>query len=270
MNCGTVPGCLADYLVGAMPRDDAAFIRAHLDTCPSCWSTWNRYRWDQAAGTSLYRDLKAFLGKVFVHGFDSSRALAREWDQASPQMPEQTADFYRTSTAYLYNLTIWEASGNRPGYVTAAAPLLARLNSRSVVDYGSGIGSDTLALRRLGLQVTPCDYRSPSTRFFQWRATRSEQDSRVYEPGHLPSGLHPDTLWIIDTLDHLPDIEASIGTLLDSAQAIICEQLADHRAHGRQAFHHRRPPGVITRVFASRGFRLIASTREIQCWSKHH
>jgi hypothetical protein len=270
VNCDTLPGRLAGYLAGTMTQDDTAFIRAHLDACQSCWDTWNSYRWDQAACTSLYRDLKAFLGTTFIHGLDSSRALAREWDRASPRTPGEAADFFRTNTSYLYNLTIWEASGNRPRYVTAAAPLLARLNSRSVVDYGSGIGSDTLALRRLGLKVTPCDYHSPSTRFFQWRATRSRQDTRVYEPGQLPPGLRPDTLWIIDTLDHLPDIEASIGPLLDSAQTLICEQLADDRAHGRQGFHRRRPPGEIACAYASRGFCLLASAQEIQCWARQH
>jgi len=84
-------------------------------------------------------------------------------------------------------------------------------------------------------------------------------------PGRLAPELRPDTLWIIDTLDHLPHLEASIGTLLDSVRTIICEQLAQDRAHGRQAFRHRRPPGEIADAYTSHRFRQIASTREILC-----
>jgi hypothetical protein len=116
--------------------------------------------------------------------------------------------------------------------------------------------------------VTPCDFHSPSTRFFQWRAARAGQDTRVCEPGQLPPGLKPDTLWIIDTLDHLPDPDASIGGLLDGVRIVVCEQLTQGRAHGRQRFHHRRHPDEIARAFISRGFRLSATTHEIQCWAR--
>jgi hypothetical protein len=268
ISCAGLSGCLGGFLNGTLAAGEAPLMRAHLDTCPSCWKTWNAFRWERASRTSLYRDLRAFLGPRFRHGFDSSRALAREWDKAAPATPGDTADFFRASTSYLYNLAIWEASGNRPPYVDEAVPLLNALGARSIIDYGSGIGSDTLALRRLGFEVTPCDYHSPSTRFFQWRARRTGQDPSVCEPERLPTGADADTLWIIDTLDHLPDPLASIGTLLASVSTIICEQLAADRGHGRQGFHYRRPASETAAMLTGYGFRPTASNRTLQCWHK--
>lgn len=266
--CSVLPASLGGFLDGTLTAADTGLIRAHLDACDRCWHAWNAYRWEKASRTALYRDLRAFLGTAFVHGLDSSRALAREWDEAAPQDAGEAAAFFRSSVSYLYNLAIWEASGNRPRYVAEAAPLLADLGAGSIIDYGSGIGSDTLALRRLGYTVAPCDYLSPSARFFQWRARRLGQDPAVREPGHIPAGTGADTLWIIDTLDHLPDPAASIGHLLADARTVICEQFDADRGHGRQGFHYRRPARETAALFTAHGFRLVRSGPVIQCWHK--
>jgi hypothetical protein len=75
--------------------------------------------------------------------FDSSRALAAEWDTANPRTNHDIVQFFRASTSYLYNLAIWEASGNRPHYLAHPLPILASHGTRTVLDYGCGIGSDT-------------------------------------------------------------------------------------------------------------------------------
>ncbi|MGH3811030.1 MAG: hypothetical protein ACRDUV_01050 [Pseudonocardiaceae bacterium] len=229
--------------------DETTMLRAHLDTCKNCWGRWNRYRWDQAVDTAVYRDLETFLGPRFVRYLDSSLILAHEWEKAAPGTQEQIAQFFRTSDAYLYNLIIWEASGNRPPYIRAAAPNLIQMSSELVMDYGSGTGSDTLALRSLGFQVTPCDYASPATRFFQWRARRLGQPTDVHEPHELYLAPKPDTLWIIDTIDHLPDIDTSLGQILDDVSIVICEDITPDRAHGKQGFHHRRSLQEIADIF---------------------
>ncbi len=273
MNCNVTKTHLEAYLTHALRIAAANQVRQHLDDCPCCWNTWNEYRWERASRTPLYHDLASYLGPRFRPGFDSSRALAREWAQTAPRTPDQIADFFRSSLSYLYNLVIWEASGNRPGYCVTAAPLLAQLGAQTVIDYGSGIGSDTLALRSLSLNVIPCDYSSPSTRFYQWRARRLQQDPRFYEPGHLPQPLSADTMWIIDTLDHLPDLEASIGHLLATTRIriIICENPAAGRGHGHQGFHHRRHATDIAMFYTGHGFQQAALgdvASSIQCWAR--
>lgn len=249
MTCPVTEEMLTHFLRHAGATDEMTTLRAHLDACEKCWGRWNRYRWDQAADTTVYRDLETFLGPRFVRYLDSSRTLAREWDKAAPRTQEQIARFFRTSVAYLYNLVIWEASGNRPPYVRAATPTIIRMGSALVMDYGSGTGSDTLALRRLGFQVIPCDYASPTTRFFRWRAGNLGQHIDVLEPQELHLAPKPDALWIIDTLDHLPDIDTSLGQILNDVDVVVCENLTSDRAHGKQGFHHRRNLQEIADIF---------------------
>lgn len=258
--CDGAPGNLLNRTLSA---GDAALMRSHLDACTSCLEARNAFRRERAS-TSLYRDLRAFPGPGFRYGSGSSRALALDWDAASGD----AAGFFRTSTSRLCGPPIWEASGNRPPYADEAVPVLDALGVRSISGYGSGIGSDTPALRRPGFAVTPCDCHSPSSRYFQRRARRARQGPSVGEPGRLPPVTGADTLSITGTLDRLPDPAACRGHLLASVTAVVCGQLAEDRGHGRQGFRYRRPASETAAVLARYGSRLTESNCTVACWYK--
>ncbi len=258
---------LDGYLRHTLPPDHHQQVRAHLDTCGPCWNAWNRHRWDAATSSPVYAQLVEFLGPDFRPYFDSSRGLATEWDTANPRTEHDIAQFFRTNTSYLYNLAIWEASGNRPAYVPLALPTLARRGTRSILDYGCGIGSDTLPLHQSGFDVVGCDFYSPSTAFLRWR---SHDTIPVIEPGALTSISPPDTLWAIDTLDHLVDIETSLGTVLRAVDLMVTENLTTHRGHGQQRFHINRPYPELATLFARYGLIPIdnAVTTAVMFWAR--
>jgi 2-polyprenyl-3-methyl-5-hydroxy-6-metoxy-1,4-benzoquinol methylase len=241
---------LDQYLHRTLPAADHQHVRQHLDACEPCWQAWNQHRWNAAQTSPLYTQLAEFLGPAFHPYYDSSRALAAEWDAANPRTEREIAQFFRTSTSYLYNLAIWEASGNRPNYLAHALPTLGHHRVRTILDYGCGIGSDTLPLHHNGFTVTGCDYTSPSTAFL---TERSSGTIPVIEPGELGAINPPDVLWIIDTLDHLTDIEASLHTLLPTVDLVVTEDLTASRGHGRQRFHHRRSFSELTALFNRHG-----------------
>jgi hypothetical protein len=123
-----------------------------------------------------------------------------------------------------------------------------------ILDFGSGIGQDTIDLRNLGRAVLPCDLPCPSARFMRHRLRQAGQDDRVADPRRLdppPS----DTLWIIDTLDHLPDIPVTLGPVLQRVDRVICENLRTARPHGGQGFHHRRTHAEVSDLLARFGLR---------------
>ncbi|MGH8921677.1 MAG: hypothetical protein ACRD0H_25630 [Actinomycetes bacterium] len=258
---------LDEYLHHTLQLSHHQQVRAHLDTCEPCWQAWNRYRWDAAGTSPLYAQLAKFLGADFRPYFDSSRSLATEWDAADPSNEHAAAEFFRTSTSYLYNLAIWEASGNRPAYVSHALPTLVRYGIRTVLDYGCGIGSDAVSLWRSGFDVIGCDFHSPSTAFLRWR---SQGAVPVIEPGELGSIDKPDALWVIDTLDHLIDIEASLGTILPVIALMATENLTTNNGHGWQRFHYRRPFPELVALFARYGLTpsVASANTPIMFWTR--
>ncbi|MBI1759044.1 MAG: methyltransferase domain-containing protein [Actinobacteria bacterium] len=267
--CRQVTSDLDAYLRRSLNPERNHETRRHLDACPSCWTTWHRYRWDAARPSPLFGDLATFLGPAFIDYYDSSRRLAAEWDGAAATTPEQIRRFYADTPSYLYNQVIWHASGNRPPYLRDALPLLRRERSRTVLDYGCGIGADTLALRATGYTVIACDLDSPPTRFLRWRQARAGSHEPVHQPDALPLAPTPDTLWIIDTLDHLPDLD-QLTPVLRQVRLVISEDLAATRTHGSQGFHLRRPAGEINAHLADQGLHpilTIPQSGSIDAWA---
>ncbi|HEX9358512.1 MAG TPA: HAD-IA family hydrolase [Streptosporangiaceae bacterium] len=270
MSCPVMPSLFGPYLRHALPAPAMAEVRAHLDSCECCWQEWNRYRWDAAAGTAIYEQMRAFLGSSFTPYLDSSRALAARWRQAGPSSEDQVRAFYRQEKAYLYNLVIWEASGNRPRYLDHALPHLTDAAITTIADYGCGTGSDTIALREHGFTVTPVELPSPHADFARWRMRRAGQPDTIIDPRDVADLPPVDTLWIIDTLDHLPDLHRALSPLLTSVCMVVTENLANNRAHGSQGFHHRRRPADIEAVFAQYGLCATAVDPDdpLICWRK--
>ncbi len=257
-------GLLASYLNRLLPPEAMNTIRAHLDACERCWNRWNRHRWNAAAHHPLHTQLAEFLGPRWQPYFDSSKALADEWDAADPRTDTEIARFFRSSHSYLINLTIWEASGNRPPYVAAALTTLQQHGIQTILDIGCGIGSDAIALHNHGFTITGCDYHSPSTQFMHRRTGGSIP---VVEPSELNTMPPPDALWIIDTIDHIPDIHRSLGTVLSKARLMVTEDLTGTRKHGRQRFHHRRTYNELAELFGHYGFESSGHDGTCQYWA---
>lgn len=85
---------------------------------------------------------------------------------------------------------------------------------------------------------------------------------RVTDPRHLDPAPPADTLWIIDTLDHLPDIPAVLGPALDRVSRVICENLRTARSDGGQRFHIRRSHSGIGALLARYGLHEHPACRD--------
>lgn len=234
--CTEVVAEFAGFLRRALPHVRLTLIRDHLDACDTCWRDWNRYRWDAASGHPLMAELRQFLGPRFRPYFDSSRALQAEWLAAAPSTAEHRQAFFGSTESYLYNLAIWHASGNRPRYVTAGAAYLPA--SCRILDFGAGIGQDAIELTRLGHQVIACEIPGPCTDFLRWRLKEHDLHIEI-RPPQQTSNVAADTLWIIDTIDHLLDIDTALCGILLTVDRVFCENLHVTR-RGGQDFHERR------------------------------
>ena len=270
MMCDQAVHLLPRLLDDALPPPQTQALRAHLDACAVCWTSWDHLRWTAAASSPLYDELAAYLGARFVPYLDSSHLLAQQWDNAHPSSSQEIRDFYASTEAYLYNQVIWHASGNRPCYVEAALPLLRGLRASTVLDFGSGIGQDTLALHHEGFEVTACDLPSPQVSFFHWRAPRHAFTGLTLDPLRLAHAPAFDVVWAIDVLDHLPDIDQALDPILPHAQAIITEAQRQDRAHGTQGFHTRRGAKDINKIMKRYGLepQTMSPTAPISAWQR--
>lgn len=174
---------------------------------------------DAWEGERGLEELREYLGDAY----DERRLFnhASEVDEEERAAPSEAA-FYRTSEAYLYDLTVFAMSGTKAPYrslIRRLVPPPAR-----VLDYGCGIGSDGLILAEDGYEVAFADFDNPSTRFLRWRLERRGIEAPVYDldavgEGGVPGGF--DVAFAFDVIEHVDDPFAFLAELERRASLVV-------------------------------------------------
>jgi hypothetical protein len=178
-------------------------------------------------------ELRAYLGA----DYDETRLwhYERQLEEEFEGMPDEER-FYRTSIAYLYNLTAFAMTETKVPYLRE---LLAHVPPGArILDYGCGIGSDGLMLLESGYRVEFADFDNPSTRYLRWRLERRGLDAPIHRvDGDVPAGF--DAAFSFDVIEHVQDPFAFLDEI-ESRAALVAVNLLEP-VPGEPAFHHDLP-----------------------------
>lgn len=191
-------------------------------------------------------ELRAYLGPRF------DRSRLERWREQVPDELARVGDeqlLYRTSEAYLYDLTVFAMSGTKLPYL---AELVRHLSPGArVLDYGCGIGSDGLALLEAGYRVELADFDNPSTRYLRWRLERRGLSAPVHDlDGEVPGGF--DAAYAFDVIEHVDDPIALLEEL-ESRATLVCVNLLAESEEEASPLHRTLPIAAILRRAADRG-----------------
>jgi SAM-dependent methyltransferase len=191
-------------------------------------------------------ELQAYLGS----DFDPSR-IERYQAAVSEELAEigDEQQLYRTSQAYLYNLTVFAMSPTKEPYVEM---LCAHLEPGArVLDYGCGIGSDGLRLIEAGYDVAFADFANPSVEYLRWRLARRGHEARIYDlDRETPAGY--DLAYAFDVIEHVDDPVAFLGRMEAAADRVLVNFLEEDPDEDEP--HHRTlPVGRLVRHAMLRG-----------------
>jgi SAM-dependent methyltransferase len=165
-------------------------------------------------------ELETYLGDKF------DLAKLQNWDQTLEDEFAEVGDeqkLYRTSEAYLYNLTAFAMTGTKLPYLEEVVRVTPE--GGRVLDYGCGIGSDGLVLAELGFNVEFADFDNPSTRYLRWRLERRGIEAKFHDidAGGPPEGF--DTAYAFDVIEHVDDPFVFLGELERRAQVVVVNLL---------------------------------------------
>lgn len=231
---------LKDYLKKkhALSKLEISTVKKHIDTCDTCWDTWNRVRWDQAKYKDGFQDLKNYLGDKFELYHDSSWALADEWYDKKPNSEIEVSNFYKTTKEYVYNSLIFFESEDRKDFTPNYELFKKKYGIKTIVDYGCGIGNDGLSMLKAGFDVYFVDFDCPSTDFLKWRLKEKNFDNkkRVFD---VESNDFPivDMVWTIDALEHMTNPFDIFRAISDKTRLFVYFIDDDDQAGGRHPFH---------------------------------
>jgi SAM-dependent methyltransferase len=191
-------------------------------------------------------ELREYLGD----GFDPT-ALERWQESVNEELARvgSEEELYRTSQAYLYNLTVFAMSGTKEPYLDE---IVRRLPPGSrLLDYGCGIGSDGLRLVEAGYDVAFADFANPSVEYLRWRLERRGVEARIYDLDHeTPSGY--DLAYAFDVIEHVDHPFDMLGCMERAADRVLVNLLEEDPCE--QEPHHRAlPMGPLLRHATARG-----------------
>ena len=199
-------------------------------------------------------ELREYLGAAYDH------ARLERYEQQLEAELEQLGDeqaLYRSSQAYLYNLTAFAMTGTKLPYLGDLTQLVSP--GARVLDYGCGIGSDGLLLLEMGYRVEFADFDNPSTRYLRWRLERRGLEAAVHD---LDSGAPPagfDLAFAFDVIEHAPD-PLDLLAAMEASAGIVLVNLLEPSA-GETALHHELP---------IRALLLRARERGLVRYRRHH
>jgi SAM-dependent methyltransferase len=177
---------------------------------------------------------------------DLRRYLGDEFDLAKLQRYQETLDdefarcgdeeaFYRTSRAYLYNLTAFAMTQTKLPYLRVLTGLIEP--GARVLDYGCGIGSDGIALAEAGYRVEFADFENPSTEYLRWRLRERGLSAEVHNLDEgVPSGY--DAAFAFDVIEHVTDAVSFLGEMEARADLVEVNFLEEDND---QPLHHELP-----------------------------
>jgi SAM-dependent methyltransferase len=232
-----------------------AGVREHVDGCRDCWRALVAARWTIAGSSRDVDELRVFLGDGFEWGLDSSWRLVEDWHASDRNSREEISAFYRETKWYIYNLVLWEASGQRPRYVAAASSLLDRHRVQSVLDFGAGVGTDALRFCDIGLSVIASEFDNQASRFLRWRAAKRECEITFVDAETLDSTrFSVDMIWALDVVEHLPRPIETLRTPLASAKVFVYDSEHVGHSRGRHPFHFQHDPRALALAWNEQGF----------------
>jgi GT2 family glycosyltransferase len=159
-------------------------------------------------------ELKEYLGA----DFDEMQLRGhRQVVDAEEAAATDELTFYRTSRAYLYDLTVFAMSGTKRPYREL---IRQRIGPGSrLLDYGCGIGSDGLRFLEAGYRVEFADYANPSATYLRWRLDRRGIDAAIYDVEQvIPNGF--EVAYCFDVIEHVDDPFDFLGRLEATADLV--------------------------------------------------
>jgi len=153
------------------------------------------------------------VGEVMYKLQDTARESAKQWLSNPRESKDQIEDFYKTNTAYIYDIAWVNTLPMRVQQANDVYQLAKLTQAESIVDYGAGCADLLMYLREWGYEGRLVYWDLPSiTKDFAMY--RSEKRQAIIDFPKTITKKH-DILVSIDVLEHVYDVEEALSEMVN-------------------------------------------------------
>jgi 2-polyprenyl-3-methyl-5-hydroxy-6-metoxy-1,4-benzoquinol methylase len=175
---------------------------------------------DEKADPAVQSDRREFIADVMAFTHQSNEAVVDKlvhnvgmkteweaWEGSGAMTDERIKQFYKQTQNYIYDLGGWHLwdLDKRASDLALVDELRAK-GVKSILDFGGGVGFNSLILAKAGFDVTLADLDSVTLKFAQFRAQQHGVKMKFWktdvEP--MPPDGKYDAILCLDVLEHLP------------------------------------------------------------------
>lgn len=191
----------------------------------------------------------------------SNEDAAKEWNDKKPNNESSFIKFYEESKHYTEAMATYNAMGKKLRLIEKICKIMKTIPSiKTVVDYGCGVGSDSLHLRDLGYKVIAMDVKGIALQFSKYRFNKyGVKDIKVVISTKSSKIPKADLILSLDTLEHVFDPYATLNLMFEAKPKAILLTTAfgvhDHENQGGIPMHTDHKVHKVERYIEEHGYK---------------
>jgi len=126
-------------------------------------------------------------------------------------------EFYSKTQNYMYELAEYHSTKDRNNLTLTCINIMKNNNIKKVLDFGCGIGQDSIIASMNNLEATACDIDGTTLQFARWRfSQRNLNIPTISIINNTPLSNNYDAITCFEVIMHVPNPEITISHLYDN------------------------------------------------------
>lgn len=165
----------------------------------------------------VIQDLVDYMDSPVPDWNDANNKAAKEWNDNPPKTEKDYIKYYQNSMAYIDAMASYNADSKKIRLIKKIEKVMDTVfkkygKPKFIIDFGCGVGSDSLHFTEKGYYVTAVDVKSLASSFALYRFKKHKAIVKFIISGKkLPK---TDMILSLDTLEHVFDPFKTIDYLL--------------------------------------------------------
>lgn len=162
---------------------------------------------------NVIEDLKEFKKNPETDWNKANNKAAKEWNKMNPDNEKKFLKYYRISKTYIDAMAVYNITGKKLRLFSKYFKIIRSFpDVKKIIDFGCGVGSDSLQLSELGYKVIGIDVNSIASNFFKFRIKKHKSKTKfLLASKNIPKC---DMVLCLDTLEHVYDPYKTIDKLV--------------------------------------------------------